>query len=306
MLMSSVVPVQNQDLSSEETVNKVKRQVVTDDNSKQFEDTSGDLPEDSTKDEGNVRSSLTDSRPDTQDDQNVVEHESTNTSEENQEETVKNESQSDSEKSVERDQQETLIKESTNGDVERNENSNSEAGEMNEREQSESDNNSGKIESETDQDEKKLERQESDDESNHRIEASEQNNGENNKESQEKTEASNESFSAGTQSELLQETTAQEGAWSTQAAESQNEKESLQTSASKYLSAHSWKVCKASAGPDYIPCLDNWQAIKKLPSRSHYEHRERHCPDEPPTCLVPLPEGYKPSIKWPTSRSKVS
>lgn len=305
MLMSSVVP-QNQDLSSEETVNKVKRQVVTDDNSKQFEDTSDDLPEDSTKDEGSVSDSRSDSRSDIQDDQNVVEHDSTNTSEENEEEAVKTESQNDSEKSVEGNQQEMFIKESSEGNEERNGNTNSEAGETNESEQQESDNNSSKIESETDQNEKNMEREESDDESKQRSEASKQNDDGNMEESQEKSEVSNESFSAGAQSELLQETTAQNGAWSTQAAESQNEKESIQTSASKYLSGHSWKVCNATAGPDYIPCLDNWQAIKKLTSRSHYQHRERHCPVEPPTCLVPLPEGYKRSIKWPTSRDKVS
>ncbi|KAF3440144.1 hypothetical protein FNV43_RR18422 [Rhamnella rubrinervis] len=286
MLMSSVVPVQNQDLSSEETVNKVKRQVVTDDNSKQFEDTSGDLPEDSTKDEGSVSDSHSDSHSDIQDDRNNVEHDSSNTSEENQEEVVKTESQNDSEKSVEGDQQEMFIKESSEGNEERNGNSNSEAGETNESEQPESDNNSSKIESETDQNEKNMEREERDDESKQRSEASEQNDGGNIKESQEKSEASNENFPAGAQTELLQETTAQNAAWSTQAAESQNEKESIQTSAAKYLSGHSWKVCNATAGPDYIPCLDNWQAIKKLTSRGHYEHRERHCPDEPPTCLI--------------------
>ncbi|KAK4393754.1 putative methyltransferase PMT26 [Sesamum angolense] len=33
--------------------------------------------------------------------------------------------------------------------------------------------------------------------------------------------------------------------------------------------------------------------------------KERHCPDNPPTCLVPLPEGYRRSIEWPTSREKI-
>ncbi|KAM7266347.1 hypothetical protein ACFE04_004244 [Oxalis oulophora] len=45
--------------------------------------------------------------------------------------------------------------------------------------------------------------------------------------------------------------------------------------------------------------------ICKLPSRQHYEHRERLCPEKPPTCLVPLPEGYRRPVQWPTSRDKV-
>eukprot|EP01018_Ginkgo_biloba_P021356 Gb_34663 [translate_table: standard] len=68
---------------------------------------------------------------------------------------------------------------------------------------------------------------------------------------------------------------------------------------------YNWKLCNVTTGPDYIPCLDNEKAIKKLHSTAHYEHRERHCPEEPPTCLVPLPEGYKKPINWPKSRDKV-
>lgn len=68
---------------------------------------------------------------------------------------------------------------------------------------------------------------------------------------------------------------------------------------------YKWELCHVTAGPDYIPCLDNLQAIRKLPSTEHYEHRERHCPHEAPTCLVPLPEGYRQPIKWPRSRGQV-
>ncbi|KAJ6305589.1 hypothetical protein OIU78_021018 [Salix suchowensis] len=68
---------------------------------------------------------------------------------------------------------------------------------------------------------------------------------------------------------------------------------------------YNWKLCNVTAGPDYIPCLDNLQAIRSLRSTKHYEHRERHCPEEPPTCLVQLPEGYKRPIEWPTSREKI-
>ncbi|PKA61683.1 putative methyltransferase PMT27 [Apostasia shenzhenica] len=71
------------------------------------------------------------------------------------------------------------------------------------------------------------------------------------------------------------------------------------------LIGHEWVLCNVTAGPDYIPCLDNEKAIKKLHSFKHYEHRERHCPEESPTCLVPLPKGYRRSIEWPKSRDKV-
>ena len=104
--------------------------------------------------------------------------------------------------------------------------------------------------------------------------------------------------STGDQAEITKESSSGSGAWSTQLVESQNEKKAQ-------VSSIKWKVCNVTAGPDYIPCLDNWQAIKKLHSTKHYEHRERHCPEESPTCLVSLPEGYKRSIKWPKSREKV-
>ncbi|KAL9243666.1 hypothetical protein vseg_017526 [Gypsophila vaccaria] len=84
-----------------------------------------------------------------------------------------------------------------------------------------------------------------------------------------------------------------------------NETSSQVVPSSLQQSNYSWKVCNVTAGPDYIPCLDNIQAIKKLRSTSHYEHRERHCPDEPLVCLVPLPEGYKMPIKWPKSRDMI-
>ncbi|KAF0903696.1 hypothetical protein E2562_029068 [Oryza meyeriana var. granulata] len=63
----------------------------------------------------------------------------------------------------------------------------------------------------------------------------------------------------------------------------------------------------ATAGPDYIPCLDNEKAIKKLRPENYrrYEHRERHCPDEGPMCLVPLPAGYRRPVEWPKSRDRI-
>lgn len=65
-----------------------------------------------------------------------------------------------------------------------------------------------------------------------------------------------------------------------------------------------WELCKGEA-VDFIPCLDNWKAIKELQSRRRKEHRERHCPNPPPRCLVPLPGGYKVPVAWPKSRDMV-
>ncbi|KAK4775621.1 hypothetical protein SAY87_023582 [Trapa incisa] len=107
------------------------------------------------------------------------------------------------------------------------------------------------------------------------------------------------------QSEILKETTTQNGAWSTQAVESQNEKKSQENSVSADGVAYPWKICNTTAGPDYIPCLDNWQVVRRLPDMSHFQHRERHCPGEGPTCLVPHPKGYRKPVPWPKSRDKI-
>ncbi|GMH06511.1 hypothetical protein Nepgr_008351 [Nepenthes gracilis] len=98
--------------------------------------------------------------------------------------------------------------------------------------------------------------------------------------------------------------------WSTQAAESNKEKERRKEKSGRgeddsSIYGYSWQLCNVTAGQDYIPCLDNQNALKKLQSTKHFEHRERHCPEELPTCLVPLPEGYKKPIAWPTSRDKI-
>ncbi|GMH19165.1 hypothetical protein Nepgr_021006 [Nepenthes gracilis] len=66
-----------------------------------------------------------------------------------------------------------------------------------------------------------------------------------------------------------------------------------------------WEVCRGPAAVDYIPCLDNFKAIKALKSRRHMEHRERHCPKSSPRCLVPLPHGYKTPMPWPKSRDMI-
>ena len=111
--------------------------------------------------------------------------------------------------------------------------------------------------------------------------------------------------------------------WETQASESKEEKEKVEeikekieekteeastsdesTTGTPY-SQREWNICDFEGATDYIPCLDNKEVIKNLPSTKHYEHRERHCPTSAPTCLVPLPQDYRSPIKWPQSRNEV-
>ncbi|KAF8052421.1 hypothetical protein N665_1561s0010 [Sinapis alba] len=58
---------------------------------------------------------------------------------------------------------------------------------------------------------------------------------------------------------------------------------------------------------DYIPCLDNGEAIKRLNSTARGERFERHCPKEGTglNCTVPVPNGYRLPIPWPKSRDEV-
>ncbi|KAG6734898.1 hypothetical protein I3842_01G293100 [Carya illinoinensis] len=58
---------------------------------------------------------------------------------------------------------------------------------------------------------------------------------------------------------------------------------------------------------EYIPCLDNEEAIKKLKSSDKGERFERHCPEEGRglNCLVPAPSKYRTPIPWPKSRDEV-
>lgn len=132
------------------------------------------------------------------------------------------------------------------------------------------------------------------------------------KSSQEQVKVSNENFNVKTPEsgskdgiEMLNETSTQVVPWPTQFGESEKEKNLERSSSSKHQNVYRWKVCNVTAGPDYIPCLDNIQAIRKLKSTRHYEHRERHCPDEAPTCLVRLPIGYRTPIRWPKSRDMI-
>lgn len=58
---------------------------------------------------------------------------------------------------------------------------------------------------------------------------------------------------------------------------------------------------------EYIPCLDNEEAMKKLASTERGERFERHCPEEGKglNCLVPPPKGYRVPVPWPRSRDEV-
>ncbi|PIA47544.1 hypothetical protein AQUCO_01400292v1 [Aquilegia coerulea] len=67
-----------------------------------------------------------------------------------------------------------------------------------------------------------------------------------------------------------------------------------------------FRLCDVSLR-EYIPCLDNVEAIKKLNSTEKGEKFERHCPGEGKVlnCLVPAPKDYKTPIPWPKSRDEV-
>ena len=312
MTTSSVVPVQKSDVPAQETKDEVKQQVgeSNDGITGQFEDSSGDLPDDANKGDGG---SFTqdEKNPNPQDNTAFPEKPLENVPDENQEKPEEKPINEEESKPEDGSKTEAENGESKSGDGDeesKTEDANSDSGETKTDGGENSDDGQGN--SEENDSEKKPEENSTETKDGDKVDGqienmdqkenkdSEQNSGERKEDGEAKEQGSNEVFPSGGQSELLNETTTQNGAFLTQAAESKKEKEGQQT-------VYSWKVCNVTAGPDYIPCLDNLQAIKSLPSTKHYEHRERHCPNEPPTCLVPLPEGYKRPITWPTSRDKV-
>ncbi|KAH6559176.1 hypothetical protein KP509_1Z024400 [Ceratopteris richardii] len=127
--------------------------------------------------------------------------------------------------------------------------------------------------------------------------------------------------SSGTQSELrTEEKEVPNNNWQTQASESKEEKEKIEEKKgsegtdskeeakiedTRKRGSDEWVLCDFEGAADYIPCLDNKEAIRSLPSTSHYEHRERHCPASPPTCVVPLPKDYHTPMPWPKSRDEI-
>ncbi|KAL6219220.1 hypothetical protein ACLB2K_012426 [Fragaria x ananassa] len=296
MLMSSAVPIQTQSLSTEEN--------LADKSSKQYEDSSGGLSESVTREDDDGSDSQ--SETNIENTQNVSQDESVSTSEEKQEEVVSKEDseekvESESENGDEGNQQEKFVKESSD--------------EKNETEEE------PKTEKENDGDSKINDQEASsgDEQSNSEAESTEQA-GDKTSEN-EQTESEGEKKSEGDESadekkqedEVHSQTDEEkveknEDKHSEERDTSNNMesgKETQKSSISKTQSEYSWKLCNVTAGPDYIPCLDNWKTIRKLPSTMHYEHRERHCPEEASTCLVSLPEGYRRPIKWPTSREKI-
>ncbi|XP_004289881.1 PREDICTED: probable methyltransferase PMT24 [Fragaria vesca subsp. vesca] len=296
MLMSSAVPIQTQSLSTEEN--------LADKSSKQYEDSSGGLSESVTIEDDNGSDSQ--SETNIENTQNVSQDESVSTSEEKQEEVVSKEVseekvESESENDDEGNQQEKFVKESSD--------------EKNETEEE------PKTEKENDGDAKINDQEASsgDEQSNSEAESTEQA-GDKTSEN-EQTESEGEKKSEGDEStdekkqedevpsqtdeEKVENNEDKNSEKSDTSNNMESGKETQKSSISKTQSEYSWKLCNVTAGPDYIPCLDNWKTIRNLPSTMHYEHRERHCPEEASTCLVSLPEGYRRPIKWPTSREKI-
>ncbi|XP_055811551.1 probable methyltransferase PMT26 [Solanum dulcamara] len=311
MTSSSVVPDQNLDLSSQGKKNDLSTQVTeskessnggnesnnkagdeinpTDEGkSKQFEDTLGDLPEDATK--GDTLVSQEENHSNSQQTESTSEVKQEEKSTEQKEDAGESKSETQSEKETDNSDDK---KEDGQDKVD---DKDSEAGEKNE-------NKSVGEEIEEGSDEKKS--VENSAELNNKKDQEVGQGSDKKADGEKKDQSLNDVFSSGTQSDLLNETTTQNGAFVTQASESKNEKEMQKSSGSDKENSYIWKLCNSTAGPDYIPCLDNLESIRKLRSTKHYEHRERHCPDNPPTCLVPLPEGYQRSVEWPTSREKI-
>ncbi|KAL5982724.1 hypothetical protein ACLOJK_016800 [Asimina triloba] len=310
MSSSSIVTTESVELSSKDTKSEMKKQVAEGD-ARQFEDSSGDVPDDAVRGHGNNDAqdgTISEEKRSQTEDNNNEENQEENSARDSEEpknsfdDTTKNASGNDSDGTT--DSGETTEE----GEVSsKGEKAAVESGETNEN-QNQGDEPGGEKKSEsmeksgeTTEEGKTPGQMENVDQN--QGDSSEQSSGENKNNEQEKDQNANEVFPDASQSELLNETNTQNGAWSTQAAESKNEKEVQKSSNGQ--GGYKWKLCNVTAGADYIPCLDNVAAIKKLHSTAHYEHRERHCPEEGPTCLVPLPQGYRRPIEWPNSRDKI-
>jgi len=315
MTSSAVVPMQNVEITAEENKSVVKEKMVEKE-SPQFEDGAGDVPEDAMKGDSNGDSGDGNSVKESEDINNESDATSKTASENDRvEKTDGGETDTGGGEGAlegkETDMEGGGVnlegKETNTEGDETKDNRQDDSLDKNSEGEKKSEESSGEttqVEKVQGEIEEKVERNQGNE--------SEQSSGENKTEDKGKDETSNEVLPDVAQSELLNETNTQNGAWSTQAAESKNEKEVQQSSTPKGQTTnegdsygYQWKQCNVTAGPDYIPCLDNLKAIKKLHTTGHYEHRERHCPEEAPTCLVPIPEGYKRPIEWPNSRDKI-
>lgn len=303
MTSSSVVPVQNADDPAQENKTEVKEQtdnVSTNSNTQQqFEDNPGDLPDDATKGDANT----TDANAVSQDN-----NEKANKSDDGASKTE--DGLSDSNNGGAKTDTDQPVR--GEGDSEDNSTKNKTAADG-------GDNKAASDGSEETVDDGFVDKKYGSDDSGSKsgdnnssqtnqvvvgqVEQNSSNIGTEKSSDEEKDESSKQVFPSAALPELLNETVAESGSFATQATESKNEKEAHLSD--QVQNGFKWKLCNSTAGPDYIPCLDNLQAIKNLRTTKHYEHRERHCPQPPPTCLVPLPEGYKHSIEWPKSREKI-
>ncbi|KAK9073143.1 hypothetical protein SSX86_007466 [Deinandra increscens subsp. villosa] len=271
-MSSSAVPAQSPDLPAA----KESKQKDSTKLSSQFEDNSGDLTlDDSVKDGGNQENTNSEESNTKEVERSTGDDSSSSEEKSKSEDTDSNSESNDSEKSNGSDS------DSDSNESEKNNDSDSDSNESKKTDSSENEK-SNDSDSDANETEKKEEKTDKDEEK---------------KAEESSSDDKTEDLSAATQSEITKETNAQNGAFSTQAAESTNEKKSQ--------NVYQWKTCNVTAGPDYIPCLDNLEAIKHLQGRSHYEHRERLCPADSPTCLVSLPVGYNTPIKWPRSREQV-
>lgn len=328
IVMSSIAPIQNSVMQVSETINEAKN-IASESGSEQFEGRLGDIQEESPRRDSQTNKSNSESHQENQDDQKGIEKVSDNTTEDNLKEIVGDMSGEDIDlrkghgNTIEDNDQTGHVRPSTDEkEGESNGNLNTESVET-ETPDGQIDDNKlrGSMETLDERKSDKFGTEKSIGEVTQQDEIvgvteeegikknlhskTNQSAGESNTESHENSPASKEASVTGTLSETPIEVSAENGTWSTQVAESQHEMESQKSSISIDSSKYDWKLCKTTTGSEYIPCLDNWQAIKKLRSISHYQHRERHCPDKASTCLIPLPEGYRSPIRWPKSREMV-
>ncbi|XWS42117.1 hypothetical protein CRYUN_Cryun17cG0141400 [Craigia yunnanensis] len=74
-------------------------------------------------------------------------------------------------------------------------------------------------------------------------------------------------------SSVPKESTESKKSWKTQKTQSENEREGRKDESNgKAIYGYTWQLCNVTAGPDYIPCLDNEKALKTLHNTKHFEH----------------------------------
>ncbi|CAA2964419.1 probable methyltransferase PMT26 [Olea europaea subsp. europaea] len=324
MTSSSVVPI-NSDVASEDNKSEMKARPSESNNesnkdagnggnsnnavdenspseegkSKQFEDNRGDLPEDATKVDTSLSSNQEDKNNKPEDTKPEETEKTTERQEEKPEEKSEDEKKDNGQDKKEDGNEKKEDEEDTKQDGSKNESENEVKKKGDGEAQTEGkDSEAGDKQNRSDDNEEKSE-EGSGDTKDGKIEKK----GEEKKDQDSQQDSGEKKDQSSSESELLKETETQTGAFSTQATESKNEKDAQKSTGAQ--NGYSWKLCNTTAGTDYIPCLDNVEEIKNLRSTKHYEHRERHCPDNPPTCLVPLPEGYQRPVEWPTSREKI-